>query len=104
MNHTHTILRPRKPIANAFVAALVVFGLDSSSVALAADAPITLELRPMYPEANVSPAFTGLSYEVASILPDNGPRYFRADNAPLIALFHTLGIKSLRIGGNTSDR
>jgi hypothetical protein len=37
-------------------------------------------------------------------LPGDGPRYFRADNAPLITLFHTLGIKSLRIGGNTADR
>ena len=29
---------------------------------------------------------------------------FAPDNLPLIQLFHTLGIKSLRIGGNTSDR
>jgi hypothetical protein len=57
-----------------------------------------------HPGAAIAPDFTGLSYEVASILPADGPRYFRADNGPLITLFHTLGIKSLRIGGNTSDR
>ena len=35
---------------------------------------------------------------------EDGIRYFRPDNLPLINLFHTLGIKNLRIGGNTSDR
>lgn len=34
----------------------------------------------------------------------NGVHYFRPDNRPLIQLFRTLGIKNLRIGGNTSDR
>lgn len=49
--------------------------------------------------------FIGLSFEVTQLLPDaNGVHYFRPDNKPLIDLFQTLGIKSLRIGGNTSDR
>jgi len=48
--------------------------------------------------------FTGVGFEVAVLRPENGRRYFRPDNAPLIHLFHTLGIKSLRLGGNTSDR
>jgi hypothetical protein len=66
-------------------------------------------------EATIDPAtadiaipddYLGLSFETAAILPDGKGAYpyFRADNAPLIALFKTLGIKSLRIGGNTADR
>jgi hypothetical protein len=48
--------------------------------------------------------FSGLGFEAALLRPENGTRYFRPDNRPLINLFHTLGIKSLRVGGNTSDR
>lgn len=50
--------------------------------------------------------FLGVSLESETILPDGQGRYpmFRASNEPLITLFHTLGIGSLRIGGNTADR
>lgn len=54
----------------------------------------------------IPPDFLGLSFETADTLPkSNGTYpYFRASNHDLINLFHTLGIRSLRIGGNTSDR
>lgn len=50
--------------------------------------------------------FLGLSFETADTLPksDGSYPYFRAGNAPLVNLFRTIGVKSLRIGGNTSDR
>lgn len=49
--------------------------------------------------------FIGLSFEASLLLPGKtGVRYFRPDNAPLLQLFRTLGARSLRIGGNTSDR
>ncbi len=49
--------------------------------------------------------FEGLSFETENILPDrNGRYYFRSGNYELISLFKQLGIKSLRIGGNTADR
>jgi hypothetical protein len=48
--------------------------------------------------------FTGLSFETQLVLPNHdGIHYFRPDNLPLIQLFKTLGIRHLRIGGNTSD-
>jgi len=47
--------------------------------------------------------FSGFSFETELLLPVNGVHYFRADNLPLIRLFKTLGIKHLRIGGNTED-
>lgn len=49
--------------------------------------------------------FAGLSFETSRILPDgDGSRLFTAENKALISLFKTLGIHSLRIGGNTADR
>jgi hypothetical protein len=67
--------------------------------------PVTLTLDPLHPGAGISPDFSGLSFEVSLVLPnEKGVHYFRPDNLPLIRLFQTLGIKSLRIGGNTSDR
>ena len=83
---------------------LVVLGFALPPAARAANAPVAVALDMKHPGAAIGPEFAGLSYEVASILPGDGPRYFRADNEPLIALFRTLGIKSLRIGGNTADR
>ncbi len=91
-------------IIKSLSAGLVVFGFALISVTRAANAPVALALDVAHPGAAIGPEFAGLSYEVASILPGDGPRYFRAENAPLITLFRTLGIKSLRIGGNTSDR
>ena len=71
----------------------------------AANSPVTITLDPQHPGAAIAPDFSGLSFEVSILLPnENGLRYFRPDNLPLIKLFHTLGIKNLRIGGNTSDR
>jgi hypothetical protein len=91
-------------INKTLFAGLVIFGLTLIPVARAANAPITLDLDMEHPGAAIGPDFSGLSYEAASILPGDGPRYFRPENDALITLFHTLGIRSLRIGGNTSDR
>ena len=46
-----------------------------------------------------------MSYETATLLPDSAGKYFFSpDNKPLIQIFRALGVKSLRIGGNTADR
>ena len=71
----------------------------------AAESPVTISIDAKSPGAAIAPDFSGLSFETSLLLPnENGVRYFRPDNLPLIQLFHTLSIKSLRIGGNTSDR
>lgn len=52
----------------------------------------------------ISPEMIGLSYETKQLLPDeNGNHYFRPDNAALLTMFKTLGVKNLRIGGNSVD-
>lgn len=71
--------------------------IRAESVVVAVDAA--------HARTTIPPDFSGLSFEVALLLPGSaGQHYFRADNLPLINLFHTLGIRSLRLGGNTSDR
>ena len=86
----------------ALVLAAAVF---IATAATAEESAVTVSVDVKNPGAAIAPDFSGLSFEV-SILPpnENGVRYFRPDNLPLINLFHTLGIKNLRIGGNTSDR
>lgn len=52
----------------------------------------------------ISGESVGLSYEAKELLPDeNGKHYFRPDNKALLAMFETLGVKNLRIGGNSVD-
>ena len=52
----------------------------------------------------ISPEAVGLSYETSQLLPnEEGVHYFRPDNAALLQLFKTLGVKNLRIGGNSVD-
>ena len=86
---------------------LAVFGARSvplSGRGAPAEAQVTIQVDANNPGITIPADFSGLGFEVAILREENGRRYFRPDNAPLIHLFHTLGIKSLRVGGNTSDR
>lgn len=48
--------------------------------------------------------YVGLSYETRMLTPDSaGKHYFSPANAILIRMFRQLGVKSLRIGGNSVD-
>jgi hypothetical protein len=51
----------------------------------------------------LSPLFLGLSYETRAVLPADGKYYFDPGDDRLVRLFQTLGVKSLRIGGNAVD-
>jgi hypothetical protein len=66
--------------------------------------PVMVSVDVLRPGAEISPNALGLSYETSLMLPDtNGVHYFRPDNQALVNVFKTLGIKSLRIGGNSVD-
>ena len=72
-----------------------------------APAPTTVAVRidSKNPGAEIPADFVGLSFEMQRVLADtNGWHYFSATNQPLIATFKVLGIKNLRVGGNTADR
>ena len=90
---------------NSILAALAAGIILVSVTARPADAPVTVTLDPSKPGKTIPPDFTGLSFEI-NLLNANaeGVHYFRPDNTNLITLFNTLGIKNLRVGGNTSDR
>jgi (4-O-methyl)-D-glucuronate---lignin esterase len=68
--------------------------------------PVEISVNVTQAGPSIPHDFTGLSFESAQLLIDTntGLHYFRPGNLPLIRLFHTFGVKSLRIGGNTSDR
>jgi hypothetical protein len=84
---------------------LLAIALAVCPLGFAAASAVDISVDTQNPGAAIPADFSGLSFEVSVLLPnENGVRYFRPDNRPLIQLFHTLGIKSLRIGGNTSDR
>ena len=59
----------------------------------------TIALNPSNPGIAVPLDFTGLSYEMVSM--QSG--YFRPGDAALIQYFNTLGVKVLRIGGNSVE-
>ncbi len=82
--------------------ALLVFCMAGRTIA---EPLVTVTFDATHPGPVIPANFEGLSFEASLLLPAaNGVHYFRPDNQPLITLFRTLGIKSLRIGGNTSDR
>src|SRR5947207_4710757 len=67
--------------------------------------PVTVTLDPKSPGATIPEDFAGLSFETARLMPDaQGKRLFATDNTALVNLFVSLGIHSLRVGGNTADR
>ncbi len=53
--------------------------------------------------SKISPVFMGLSYEMVLVLPRGGKYYFDASDKALVNTFHTLGIKSLRVGAAAVD-
>ena len=71
-----------------------------------AGAPVTVRVDTEKPIRTIPEDFCGLSYETKMLLPNTntGKHYFRGDNLPLITAFKTLGIKHLRVGGNTAER
>jgi hypothetical protein len=77
---------------------LIAF-LIVTSLGLHAQSTVTINLNPNNPGAVIPDDFNGVSYETSTLLTS----YFRSTNQPLLRMFSQLGIKSLRIGGNTSD-
>ena len=69
-----------------------------------AQSPVTVTLSADKPGAAIPDDYLGVSFEMAMALPEDGKYYFRPANEHLLKTFKNLGIKNLRIGGNTADR
>src|SRR5271168_3295731 len=66
---------------------------------------VSVSLDSANPGALVSPLFSGLSYEMSTLNPvETNSYFFTPTNQALVRMFRTLGVKSLRVGGNTADR
>jgi hypothetical protein len=77
--------------------------LTVSSVARA-DGPIKLTVDTTAPGPRIPDDFLGVSIETAAMMPEaSGPCRYNPGDKPLIEMFKTIGIKSLRVGGNTVD-
>jgi hypothetical protein len=77
--------------------------LCAAGAARAQSDAVTVTLSPSNPGATISSDFSGLSFEEQDLVPISGVYYFINTNQPLINMFNTLGVKSLRVGGNTAD-
>ena len=83
---------------------LMVLGLFCLTGIAAAQSAVGVSVDQTSPGQMISSDFAGLSYETLLIFPDaSGNFLFNGNNTALINMFKTLGIKSLRIGGNSAD-
>jgi hypothetical protein len=81
--------------------AAAIAALAAGAFARAEEVRLAISAEPMAPA--VAPLFLGLSYETRAALPEGGHYYFDAQDRSLVDLFRTLGLRSLRIGGNAVD-
>ncbi|HXA44510.1 MAG TPA: hypothetical protein VNZ25_03315 [Candidatus Angelobacter sp.] len=65
--------------------------------------PVAVAVAANVGGADLPPRFLGLSYEMSMLLPKDGRYYFDSKDASLVNTFHTLGIRSLRVGANAVD-
>ncbi len=87
-----------------YVAVLAIILLTARLQTVSAQGLAHATLRLGRPKFRISPDFSGLSFEMKTLLPGrNGKHFFRPSNVDLIQLFKTLGIRCLRVGGNTAD-
>jgi hypothetical protein len=89
--------------------ALLVLGLAVAILnpyaKIAAQTAVSVVIDAQRPGAKIPDDFSGLSFETETLLPDKAEaHYFSATNSALAETVRNLGVKSLRIGGNTADR
>src|SRR5262249_59606336 len=93
-----------KDARSSLMGLLSTLTLCCFSLTAAAQSAVNITVEQDSAGQAISADFQGLSYETLLIFPDsNGNLLFSGSNAPLINMFKTLGIKSLRIGGNSAD-
>jgi hypothetical protein len=74
------------------------------AISVSGASPVTVTLGNKASGKLISTDFAGLSFETLVAMADaDGQHFFSRTNEPLIGLFKSLGIRNLRIGGNTAD-
>jgi hypothetical protein len=85
---------------------MVLFSLlavTCCSCAAGPQSPVTLSVDQSSAGQLIPDDFSGVSYETKMLLNSHGQHYFSPDNRRLISMFYALGIKNLRVGGNSAD-
>lgn len=91
-------------IKNIVAASVVVISTCLSLTACSTSQETVIEVSTKNPGKEISEEMLGLSYETKDILPgDDGVYYFRPENEALLKLINTIGVKNIRIGGNSVD-
>ena len=98
------MFRQNKQSTRSFLA--IAFGIIFfAAIGCQAQLPVGIDLETQGPGKEIPRDYPGLSFEMQRVLADtNGWHFFSPENRRLIATFQTLGIKNLRVGGNTADR
>ena len=98
------MFRQNKQSTRSFLA--IAFGIIFfAAIGCQAQLPVGIDLETQGPGKEIPRDYPGLSFEMQRVLADtNGRHFFSPENRRLIATFQTLGIKNLRVGGNTADR
>src|SRR5215472_2284933 len=90
----------RRNIVKAVLALSLFMTLQTAS----GQSPVSVTVDQTNPGQAVSPDFEGFSVEMLLAFPDASGNYlFSGSNTALIGMFKSLGIKSLRMGGNSAD-
>ncbi|HEX3627168.1 MAG TPA: hypothetical protein VH280_17305 [Verrucomicrobiae bacterium] len=97
----------RLPI-NSTAVPILVFVMCFLAREMPAQSPVVLTINTRFPSTTVPSDFGVFSFETASLrygskgYNPNG-YFFNATNAQLLTLFHNLGVRGLRIGGDSVD-
>ena len=100
MNHLSLSKRMAKLLCPLQLPALMLL---MPHLAAAQTQPVAVTVAADADGADLTPRFLGLSYEMSMLLPKDGQYYFDPKDQALVNTFHTLGIKSLRVGANAVD-
>ena len=101
-----TIRRPKRHIDMKQILLLISLFLlpVSNGQVFSATDVVSVVLNSQVIGATIPEDYSGLSYETRMMLPDaNGQYYFSKENQKLVRMFKRLGVKSLRLGGNSVD-
>ncbi len=81
----------------------IVIGAVLCAMPLLAQLPVTVVVDAHLAGPLISSNFAGLRHEMSLVLPgENGKYFFSRENKPLVQMFRTLGIRNLRVRGNTT--
>lgn len=84
---------------------IAILSLLISAFSVRSQSAVVVDIDRQEPGQAIATDFSGLSFEMQYVLTNSaGNHFFSPGNKALVTMFHQLGIRSLRVGGNTADR